>query len=144
MHTTPPAILQLDMPVSIALGRRSCCGARALVGEMQRAALHTTGLTAGRTAGEWQLASRQITSHPTGPRRRDASGAHPHLPLEMQDELQSDALGAALEETKRTSREVQHSGRLTRHGRPIALAVQLVVTLGGIWRAARGGWMTLG
>ena len=85
-----------------------------------------THTAAGRTAGERQLAAYpiishvtsdprwaasckpflptvmhdELPSHPTGPRRWNANGAHLHLPHEMQDELQSDPLGAALEETK--------------------------------------------
>ena len=55
----------LDASVGIALGRLSCRGARALDGEIQRAALHMTSVAAGRTAGERQLAPRPIHSHPT-------------------------------------------------------------------------------
>ena len=99
--TIQPTIVQLDMPVCrIALGRLSCCGARAQAGEIQLAALHTMSVADSRTAGERQLASRPTLSYRTGPRRRDARGAHPHLPTVLQDELQSDPLRASLEETK--------------------------------------------
>ena len=84
---------------SVAPCHRSCCGARALAGERQRAAPHTTGAAVGGTAGKRQLAPRRITSHSTKPAVA-VRVANMFLPLEMQDELQSDGLGAALEETK--------------------------------------------
>ena len=90
------------MPIRrLALCRCSCCGARAQASEMQRAALHTTSTAAGRTAGECQLATCPVISHVTSDRMGRVSNATcKHLqPTLLQEELQSDAAGAALEET---------------------------------------------
>ena len=87
----------------IALGRFSCCGARAQASETQRAALHVTHTAAGCTAGKRQLASRRVISHVTSPdlvSRVSSASCKPLLPTVMQDMLHTDGLDAALEETK--------------------------------------------
>ena len=69
-----------------------------------RAALHTTSTDAGRTAGECQLATCPVISHVTSDRMGRVSSANcKHLhPTLLQEELQLDGLGAALDETKKS------------------------------------------
>ena len=124
---------------SIAVGRLSCCQTSAQTSEIQRAALHTTGVAAGPRAGERQLASRPILSHPTGPRHWNAKGAHPHLLTVMQGELQSDVLDAALEETKaKVEKRITVSDRLGMAECRTAQQARCAISLGGPRRLSLG------
>ena len=104
----------LDMPVSIALGRLSCCAARALAGEIQRATLHVTHTAAGRTADERQLAHRPIISRSTSDPQCLVRAVHTLTSYLAARRTTAGLARLGLRRDKSTSRELHPSGRLHR------------------------------